>query len=124
MGKNYGLTNTEMEIMELLWQAEEPLPFRELIRYANEEWKKNWKKQTLNTYLNNLLRIGLVGIDKRATPHYLYYALCTKEELIRGWTRKVVEEYFDNSISSFVMAFTGKQKLSEAEAEKLKKLLE
>ena len=65
-----------------------------------------------------------MGIDKRATPHYLYYALCTKEELIRGWTRKVVEEYFDNSISSFVMAFTGKQKLSEAEAEKLKKLLE
>lgn len=124
MGKNYGLTNTEMEIMELLWQAQGPLPFKELIRYANEEWKKNWKKQTLNTYLNNLQRMGLVEIDKTATPRYLYCALCTKEELIRNWTRKMVKEYFDNSISGLVAAFTGGEKLSKEEAEKLKKLLE
>ena len=59
MERNYGLTNTEMEIMELLWSVKEPLPFRELIRYANEEWNKNWKKQTLNTYLNHLQKMGI-----------------------------------------------------------------
>lgn len=124
MGKNYGLTNTEMEIMELLWHAKGPLPFKELLRYANEEWKKNWKKQTLNTYLNNLQKMGLVEIDRNATPRYLYYALCTKEELVRNWTRKMVKEYFDNSISGLVAAFTGGEKLSKEEAEKLKKMLE
>ena len=45
MERNYGLANTEMEIMELLWSVKEPLPFRELIRYANEEWNKNWKNR-------------------------------------------------------------------------------
>ena len=123
MERNYGLTNTEMEIMELLWSVKEPLPFRELIRYANEEWNKNWKKQTLNTYLNHLQKMGLVGIDKHATPHYLYYALCTKEKLIQEWTRKMVQECFDNSICGLVAAFTGGEKLSKEEAEELKKLM-
>ena len=31
MGKNYGLTDTEAEIMELLWQSEEPLPFKAIM---------------------------------------------------------------------------------------------
>lgn len=123
MGRNYGLTNTEMELMELLWQADAPLSFRELMDHANERWKKNWKKQTLNTYLANLQRMGLIGTDK-GSRHYLYYARCTREELIRNWTRQMVEECFDNSISSLVAAFTGGKKLSEEEAEKLRQLIE
>ena len=87
-----------------------------------EKWKKNWKKQTLNTYLTNLQRMGLIGTDK-GTRHYLYFARCTREELIRDWTRRMVEECFDNSISSLVAAFTGGKKLSEEEAEKLRQLI-
>ena len=31
MKKTYGLTNTELQIMELLWKAEEPMTFREIM---------------------------------------------------------------------------------------------
>lgn len=34
MNKTYGLTNTEMQIMELLWQAEKPMTFREIMAVA------------------------------------------------------------------------------------------
>ncbi len=53
----------------------------------------------------------------------MYYALCSKEELIHNWTRHLVEECFDNSISRLFAAFIGDKKLSEEEAEELKKLL-
>lgn len=122
MGKNYGLTDTEAKIMELLWQAEDPLPFKAIMEVADHTWMKNWKKQTLNTYLTNLQKLGLVGVDKSA-KHYLYYPLCTKEEHIQRWTQKLVKECFDDSISSLVLAFTGGGKLSAREAEKLKELL-
>ena len=36
MDKNFGLSHTEKEIMELLWQSEEPLSFREILDHANE----------------------------------------------------------------------------------------
>ena len=52
MKKTYDLTNTELQIMELLWQAEQPMTFREIMAVALNEWKKAWKVQTLSTYLN------------------------------------------------------------------------
>ena len=122
MGNNYGLSNTEMQIMELLWKTEYPLAFKEIMSVAQNEWGKKWKAQTLNTYLINLQKIKMVGTD-RSTTHYLYYALCSKEELVHNWTRQLVRECFDNSISRLFAAFIGNEKLSENEAEELKKLL-
>lgn len=122
MGRNYGLSNTEMQIMELFWGAEEPLSFKEIMDVARNQWKKTWKAQTLNTYLINLQKIQMVGTDRSST-HYMYYALCTRDELIHNWTRKLVEEYFDNSISKLFAAFIGDRRLSEKDAEELRKLL-
>ena len=48
MNKTYGLTNTESQIMELLWQAKEPMTFREIMTVALNDWKK-----TLTYYFNN-----------------------------------------------------------------------
>ena len=76
MKKNYGLTNTEMQIMELLWQAEKPLAFREIMDVARNEWKKTWKVQTLSTYLANLQRMGMIEAERGATPYNTYYPTC------------------------------------------------
>lgn len=122
MDKNFGLSHTEKEIMELLWQSEKPLSFREILDYANETWKKNWKKQTLNTYLLNMQKAGLI-VSERGKVYQVYFPMCTKEEHIQNWTRKLVKETFEGSLYSLVAAFTGGEKLSEEEAEKLKRLI-
>lgn len=122
MDKNFGLSHTEKEIMELLWQSEKPLSFREILDYANETWEKNWKKQTLNTYLLNMQKAGLIG-SERGKVYQVYFPMCTKEEHIRNWTRKLVKETFGGSLYSFVVAFTGGEKLTEEEAEELRKLI-
>ncbi len=124
MNNNYGLTNTEMQIMELLWSAEGPMAFREIMDVAVKEWKKTWKVQTLNTFLIGLQKMGLVGTKRSSTSSYnVYYPLCTKEEHIHNWTRKMVEVCYDNSFSRFVSAFIGNGKLSEEDAEALRKLI-
>ena len=74
MKKTYGLTNTELQIMELLWKAEEPMTFREIMSVALNEWKKTWKVQTLSTYLANLQRMGMIEADRGATPYNAYFA--------------------------------------------------
>ena len=122
MKKNYGLTKTEEQIMELLWAAKAPMTFREIMDIATSEWKKEWKVQTLNTFLLGLQKMELVGAEKGASCNY-YYALCTKEQHIHNWTKKMVAECYGNSFSRFVAAFVGDGKLSEEEAEELKKLL-
>ena len=108
--------------MELLWAAEVPMTFREIMDTATSEWGKAWKTQTLNTFLLGLQKMELIGAEKGTSCNY-YYALCTKEQHIHKWTKKMVEECYGNSISRLMCAFIGEGTLSEQEAEELRKLL-
>ncbi len=118
----FGLTAVETELMELFWSASDPLSFKEIMEYITIVLKKDWKKQTLNTYLSNLQKVGLVQTE-RGNYRYRYMAACTKDEYVQQWTRKLVEDSFGNSIGNFVAAFTGGKKLSEEEAEKIRNLI-
>ena len=124
MKKNYGLTNTEMQIMELLWSSETPMSFREIMSIATNKWKKTWKVQTLNTFLNGLQKRKLIRAEQsELSPYQVYYPLRTKEQHIHEWTREMVEVCYDNSFSRLVAAFIGDGKLTKEDAEELKKLL-
>lgn len=123
MKKNYGLTNTERQIMELLWAAPEPMSFRDIMDVATTEWKKTWKVQTLNTFLLGLQKMGMVGTDKSRSTYNMYFALCTREQHIHNWTKKMVEECYGGSFARLVAAFIGDGKLSDEDAEELRKLL-
>lgn len=123
MGKNYGLTNTELEIMEYLWSKGEKVSFRELCEYFQNTKEKNWKKQTLNTYLSNLKRAGIIGVDQSGT-RYAYYPLYSKDQLVHSWTKNLVKETFDNSLANLVAAFTGGKKLSKEDADEIRKIID
>lgn len=123
--KNYGLTNTELLIMELLWSEGRPMSFREIMDVATKEWKKDWKVQTLNTFLNGLQKMGMIRAERSMISSYnVYYPLCTKEQHIHKWTKEMVEVCYDNSFRRLVSAFIGDGKLSKEDAEELKKLLD
>lgn len=119
----YSLSDTEKKIMELLWQLEEPLSLRETMDYLNEKLNKDWKQQTIGTYLSHLEKAGLVRIDKRFARSYLYFPACTKEEYTQKYLQKLVSESFNNSIADLVCAFTGGKKLSKKDLEELQKLI-
>ena len=122
MKKEYGLTSTEMEIMEFLWSQEKDVSFKEILTYANEKLHKDWKRQTLSTYLKNLQMAGLVKAIERK-KNYSYYAACTKEEHIHKWTKDLVKKSYGNSIEKFMVAFSGGKKLDKEVADQLRKLL-
>ena len=56
--------------------------------------------------------------------NYVYYPMVSKDEYVHQWTEKLVRTSFDNSISKLVSAFTGGKKLSQEEAEEIRKLIE
>ena len=119
----YSLSDTEKKIMELLWQLEEPLSLRETMDYLNEKLNKDWKQQTIGTYLSHLEKAGLVRIDKRFARSYLYFPACTKEEYTQKYLQQLVSESFNNSIADLVCAFTGGKKLSKKDLKELQKLI-
>ena len=45
MGRKYGLSETEYELMDFFWNAEEKQSFKQILEYFNDQKEKNWKKK-------------------------------------------------------------------------------
>ena len=124
MKKYFGLTNTEAEIMSLFWDfGKDAFTFRELSQYAREFLEKDWKKQTLSTFLSNLQKMGLLEVKVKGR-NYIYYSVYSRQEYINQWARDLIRTQFCNSLSTFVAAFTSPSVLSKEETDHIRKLLD
>lgn len=123
MKKPFKLSETEQQIMDILWQLSEPSSLKEIMDFLNERLDKSWKQQTVGTYLTHLEKAGLISVDKRFARLHLYFPACTREAYMQSYLQKLVETSFENSIVNLVAAFTGGKKLSEKDAEELRKLI-
>ena len=102
------LTKTEEESLNFFWKTKIEFTFAELLEYFAEV--KGWKKQTLNTYLRNLVKKGL--IIKESKVKTVYRAISEKEyEQIKA--RNFLEKNYQGNIGKFIAALSGKEMLSE-----------
>ncbi len=123
MEKKFGLSETEYELMEFFWESGRKLSFREILDYFNEIKKKDWKKQTLSSFLTILQKEGHIKTDISGKK-YLYYPSRTKQMHIKVWMKQLCKESFDNSLLKFVQAFTGGERISHETAQELRDYLD
>lgn len=75
------LTKSEMEIMDVLWDAESPLSRADLLERSEE---KTWKDSSIHILLNGLLKKGAIreaGMVKRIKTYgRLFAPTMTREE--------------------------------------------
>ena len=100
------LSQTELFILEFLWAQDEPQGFSSILQYYNEKTKKDWKKQTMSTYLTRLQKAGFLKTDHSDTRKR-YYPAISREEYYQDCASCVIDETFQGSLSLFVSAFTG-----------------
>lgn len=112
------ISDTGFLILEYLWSRENPARFSEIMDYCNNVKGKDWKKQTINTFLTRLAQKGFITVDKRYT-RALYSPTLTEEEYYQRQAQKMVEESYNGSIKNFLSAFTGNRKLTNKEKNEL-----
>ena len=61
------LSQNELFILEFLWAQNEPQGFSSILQYYNEKTQKDWKKQTMSTYLTRLQKAGFLKTDHSGT---------------------------------------------------------
>ena len=75
------LTKSEMEIMDVLWEADQPLSRADLLAHGDE---KTWKDSSVHILLNGLLNKGAIreaGLVKRSKTYGRVFApALTREE--------------------------------------------
>lgn len=112
----YKLAETEARFAELIWQKE-PISSPELVKLCEKEF--DWKKSTTYTVLKKLCDRGIFQNEKAEVT-----SLISREEFYGYKSRKLVEDSFGGSIPRFLTAFMGGKKLTEQQADEIKKLID
>ncbi len=110
------ISNSELNLLELIWENE-PLKSGELVAIAFE--KLGWKKSTVYTVIKKLSNKGII-CSEEAIIHSLY----GKDEVFAERSDNLIQRAYGGSLSMFLTAFLGKEKLSQQEAEELKQLID
>jgi len=113
---DYRLAEVEARFAQIVWEHE-PINSTELVRLCAEEL--GWKKSTTYTVLKKLCARGIFRNEQAVVS-----AVLTKEEFESEKSRSFVEDSFGGSLPSFLTAFMGKRKLSEKQAEEIKRLID
>ena len=110
------ISNSEMRLMEIIWQSA-PIKSGEVVSRAYAEL--GWKKSTVYTVIKKLTLKGAIkSEDTVITP------LCTRTEVLERRSDEIISNGYSGSLPMFLAAFLKKEKLTKAEAEELKKLID
>lgn len=113
---SYKLTESEEKFADLIWKKE-PIGSGELVKICEKEM--NWKKSTTYTVLKKLCDKGIFKNENA-----LVSSLIKKDEYYSKQSIRFVEDTFGGSLPKFLTSFISGKKLSEHQAEELKRLID
>lgn len=110
------IQDAELEVMQVLWQAGQPMALAELRRIL--AGKCGWEDSTVKTLLHRLCEKGAVCLERRG----VYRAVLTQEAYRCGSTRRFIGKVFAGSAKTLVASLLADGQLSQADIEELSAL--
>ena len=112
------ITDSEVEVMRILWEAGEALPMAE-IRKTLEQSSK-WETSTIKTLLRRLCEKGAVLATKKEV--FYYEPLVSESEYNEYTTQSLIDRLFSGSAKNLVASLLGSKKLDDSDIEELRNL--
>ena len=106
----------ESRFADYIWNNE-PIPSGHLVNIAEKEL--SWKSTTSYTVLKRLCERGIFQNQGGVVT-----SLISREEFYARQSEQFVEDTFAGSLPAFLAAFGSRKKMSEAEIEELKKIID
>ncbi|MCM3716665.1 BlaI/MecI/CopY family transcriptional regulator [Halalkalibacter oceani] len=112
------LSDTEMELMEVIWACDPPVTSSELLRIFLKR-DKTWKAQTISTFLSRLVDKGLLKATRIGRTNH--YAPCLSQKAYKLWeTENVLDALYEGSVKNMISALYDGDKLSDEDISELK----
>ena len=117
-------SETEWQVMEIVWGSKESLTSQEIIKQM-ENGDKSLSPKTIRVLINRLCQKKILdyNIDEHDSRIYHYYALMERDECLKAKSRHFVDSYFaGNQAKALATLITGAH-LSDKQMKELIKLL-
>jgi len=112
------ITNSEVEVMRVLWKADYELPMVEIRK--NLEQTSKWETSTIKTLLRRLCEKGVVLASKREV--FYYKPLVSETEYNEYTTQSLINRLYSGSAKKLVASLLGSKKLDDTDIEELRNL--
>ena len=115
------LTRSEMEIMDVFWDAEQPLSRSDLLENNQD---KTWKDSSVHILLNGMLQKGVIreaGFVKRSKTYgRTFEPTLTREQY---YAATVLSRKHKPSVVGLIEALLRQEKLTQEELEQIRRLV-
>ena len=114
------VSSSELEVLQVLWQAKKPLSIREVCdRLQNESWKYN----TVGTFLNRMEEKGAVTSVKE-TRAKLYTATLQKEAYQKAQTKNLITRLYNSSAKDLAVSLFKSDDMTAEDIAEIKKMFD
>ena len=118
MHKVQKISESEREVMQVIWDSGQSLTSAEILQALNE--KKNWKPTTVLTFLARLAEKGIISSSKNGKINQ-YIPLISENEYKQFETYSFLNNVHKGSVKSFIAALYEGDNINNEEIEELKK---
>ncbi len=117
-GRNMNIGDAELEIMKVIWSAEEPISSAEI---GNAVESRGWKRTTIATFLSRLTDKGAISAEKRGKTMY-YKPVITAKEYRKLQIKNLIKNVFDGSSRDLIASLFEENTLSDDDIAELKSI--
>jgi len=113
------LSDSELEIMVRLWEAERPLSFDEIYQALDEH---QWTASTIRTFLRRIIVKGYIKSEPNG--RIKLYSPNVSRDYINRQSQNIINRLYDDSVQNFIAGLYQNNALSKQDLQELKAYLE
>ncbi len=110
------ITDSEVEVMRVLWNSKGELPIADIRKELLETSK--WESSTIKTLLRRLCDKGVVSAVKKEV--FYYKPLVSEAEYNEYTTQKLIDNLYSGSAKNLVASLLGSKKLKKKDIDELR----
>lgn len=116
------LTACEELVMKAIWDASEELSMMDIMQRVNDQYKKDWKPQTVSTLLAKLVRKGYLQ-SHREGRLFFYQVMVPLEEYRGQQAEEFVKFWHFDKADEFLRTLMMSRTLSRSEIDHIRRLV-
>lgn len=113
------LSESELEIMVKLWEADRPLSFEEIYRAVEVH---GWEESTVRSFIQRIMSKGY--IQSKANGRSKLYSPSVSRNYINRESQSIISRLYDDSVQNFIAGLYKNNALSKQDLQELKDYLE
>ena len=112
------ISDSELEVMKVLWQAEGPIPVTEIRETLQKS--RGWEATTVKTLVARLVSKGVVRQEKR--NDYYYSPIITEDEYSAWATEDLITRIYNGSARNLIAALVNSDGLTQEDLDELRQM--